>query len=81
MDYTMSGTVLCMAGIPIENATVVVDNKFSLTNENGEFSISGISEGHNVLKVIHRKYYTLIQDVQVRSNLPGTIIYLKRISS
>ena len=78
----MSGVVLCMAGLPIENATVVVDNKFSLTNENGEFIIKDIPEGVYTLKVIHRKYYTLIQDnVQVRSDLPGTVIYLKRIPS
>ena len=79
MNYEMSGTVLCMAGLPIENATVVIDNKFSLTNEHGEFSIKNIPAGAYTLKVIHRKYFTLIQDVQVNSNLPGTVIYLKRI--
>ena len=79
MNYEMAGTVLCMAGLPIENATVVIDNKFSLTNERGEFSIKNIPPGSYTLKVVHRKYFTLLQDVQVNINLPGTIIYLKRI--
>jgi len=68
-----------MAGLPIENATVVVDNKFSLTNERGEFSIQNIPPGQYTLKVVHRRYFTLTQDVQVTGNLPGTVVYLKRI--
>lgn len=68
-----------MQGLPIENATVAIDNKFSLTNEDGEFLIKNISPGLHNLKVIHRRYYTLKQDVQVTSDLPGTEIYLKRI--
>lgn len=70
-----------MAGIPIENATVVIDSKFSLTNENGEFLIGDVSGGHHVIKVVHRKYYTLFQDVFVNSDLPDTVIYLKRLPS
>ena len=74
----MSGTVVCMQGLPVENATVVIDNKFSLTNENGEFSIANISTGNHTLKVIHRRYLTFLLDVFVGSDLPGTTIYLKR---
>ena len=79
MNYELSGTVMCMAGLPIENATVVIDNKFSLTNERGEFSIQNIPPGQYTLKVVHRRYFTLFQDVQVTGNLPGTVVYLKRI--
>jgi len=77
MDYQISGTVVCMAGAPVENATVVINNSFSLTNEYGEFLIKNVPAGNYTLKVVHRKYYTLQQPVYVNSDLHGTIIYLK----
>jgi len=79
MSYEISGTVVCMTGAPVENATVAINNKFSLTNENGVFSIKNIPEGNYTLKVVHRRYFTLQQAVHVTSDLHGTVIYLKLI--
>lgn len=79
MSYEISGVVLCMSDLPIENATVAIDGKFSLSNEHGEFLIRNVTAGAHTLKVVHRRYYTLQQDVTVMSDLPESKIYLKRI--
>lgn len=75
MPYTISGVVACCGGFPVENATVVIDGLFALSNENGNFELKGITPGNHTIKVLHRSYQTLEVPVVVDRNMENVILY------
>jgi hypothetical protein len=79
MVYKISGTVACCGGYPVENATIVIDDKFALSDENGNFVISNITPGNHEIQVVHRKYQTLSTQVDVNRNIENAILYIKYI--
>ena len=52
----VNGRVInAVTGLPVDGATIRVDDSLAgcITNNNGEFSISDISEGNHTLRISH----------------------------
>lgn len=74
--YTISGTVVCCGGFPVENATVILGNTYDLSDENGKFELHNVPAGTHRLKVVHRSYETFEEPMEVSGNISGGTIYI-----
>lgn len=78
--YTLEGTIKSISNKPIEGATVVIDklNLYDITDMEGDFSISNLTEGTHNLIVSHLGYnsktITIVVDNKMSNPLP--VIYL-----
>ena len=77
LSYSQTGT---LRGIVkdqeniLQSATVVIDNKYMLTNVNGEFSIS-LNSGLYTVNITYAGYKKLIQDIVIELGKDQLIIF------
>ena len=68
---TLSGNVSSAKdGAPVENATVVLDKKFALTSESGDYILSGLNPGDYTITVLQRHF----EKYQFNMTIPGDIV-------
>jgi serine protease len=67
--YDIYGTITTEGfNNPIENAEVSIEGKSTQTNQDGNYSIKGISEGTHTWKVSHEKYNTHSEKIIIDSD-------------
>ena len=68
--YSISGQITDAAtGAGIENATVVIGQKFALTNQHGFYTITGVPGGTLRVTVLQRYYQKFESLVDIDGNL------------
>jgi len=66
--FHVTGVVLDMRGIPIENALVALNTEWDTTNALGEFSLS-VPAGKYVLKVMRKGYKTHKEVISIKEDI------------
>lgn len=64
----VTGVVLDMRGIPIENALVALNTEWDTTSALGEFSLS-VPAGKYVLKVMRKGYKTHKEVISIKEDI------------